>query len=190
MAADASSDAPDADIPLQGTHRGDVDDPITSSVRAQQPPDPTAPAGRVPDDESGEGASSDSPASESVEELGDYRLSRDPASGRYRASLRPPAEESETPAPQGHDPQEARGDFREISRHSSPREMSDALDSRLPDGPRFIVLENTETGEAVVDHEGALSDNWFAGGRYDQVTVFESEDEAAAYVEEGEKERS
>ncbi|PSQ93533.1 MAG: hypothetical protein BRD52_00990 [Bacteroidetes bacterium SW_4_67_19] len=68
--------------------------------------------------------------------------------------------------------------------------MSDALDSRLPDGPRFIVLENTETGEAVVDHEGALSDNWFAGGRYDQITVFESEDEAAAYVEEGEKERS
>jgi hypothetical protein len=182
MPTDASADAPDANIPLQGTHRGETDDPITSSVRAQQPPDPTPSAERVPEDGSApdadeagaDEANADDAPVEKTDDLGDYRLSRDPASGRVRASLRPPAEESETPG----------GGFREISRHSSPEDMSDALDGTLPDGPRFIVLENTETGEAVFDRESALSGNLFDGGRYDQVTVFESEDEAAAYVEE------
>ncbi|PSR00209.1 MAG: hypothetical protein BRD48_01785 [Bacteroidetes bacterium QS_9_68_14] len=164
---------PGDDIPLQGTHPGDgPDDPLTSSVRAQQPPDPTPRAERVADDadEASHGDSSED-ASESPGDLGEYRLSRDPASGRYRMSLHPPAEESESPG----------GGFREISRHSSPQEMSDALDGELPDGPRFVVLEDTETG-AVRMGRGNELDNWPAGG-YDQATVFESEDEAAAYLE-------
>jgi hypothetical protein len=185
----SSSEAPATDIPLQGAHRGPhPEDPVTSSVRAQQPPDPTPPAERRSDDGSGDEGKkgSDAGPDEAPDDLGNYRLSRDPASGRFRASMRPPAEAGETPAPQGDDPQGARGGFREISRHSSAQEMSDALDGRLPDGPRFLVLENTQTGEAVFDHESALSDNLFAGGRYDQVTIFESENEAAAYVDEEE----
>jgi hypothetical protein len=111
-------------------------------------------------------------ASESPDDLGEYCLSRDPASGRHRMSLRPPAEESESPG----------GGFHEISRHSSPQEMSDALDGELPDGPRFVVLEDTETGAVRMDRGNALGDNWL-GGDYDQATVFESEDEAATYLE-------
>lgn len=160
---------PDDDIPLQGTHPGaGPDDPLTSNVRAQQPPDPAPRAKRV-EEEAETGAANE----EAPDDLGDYRLSHDPASGRHRMSLRPPAEEGETPG----------GGFRELSRHSSPQDMSDALQERLPDGPRFVVLENTETGAVRYDRDTALDDDWLAEGRYDQATVFEREEEAAAYVE-------
>jgi hypothetical protein len=192
-----SSDAPDEHIPLQGTHQGDTDDPLTSSVRGQEPPDPTPPAERVEEDEAGdpksnnpassdardgddETASSEAAGStgedvtDQADDLGAYQLSHDPASGRHRVRVRPPADETEAPG----------GGFKELSRHSSPEDMSDALEGRRADGPRFVVLENSETGEAFFDREGALSDDWFDDARYDQVTLFESEDEAAAYADE------
>jgi hypothetical protein len=165
--------APDDDIPLQGTHPGDgPDDPLTSSVRAQQPPDPAPRAERV-EDEAEIGAAKNEEADEAPRDLGEYRLSRDPASGRHRVSLRPPAEEGESPG----------GGFRELSRYSSPQDMSEALEERLPDGPRFVVLENSETGAVRYDQNVALGGDWLVGGRYDQATVFEREEEAAAYVE-------
>lgn len=167
-------EAPDENIPLQGTHQGATEDPLTSSVRAQQPPDP---APRAADEEAGNNAkveASEDASAEQSGDLGTYQLAHDPASGRHRVRVRPPSEEAEAPG----------GGFRELSRHSSPQDMSDALDSQLPDGPRFIVLENTDTGAVRFEREGALSDDWFANGRFDQVTVFESEDDAAAYADE------
>lgn len=173
------SDAPQGEagpenIPLQGTHQGTTDDPLTSSVRAQTPPDPTAGAERVEEgtkQRAGDQKEKTSPSSR-PHDLGTYRLSHDPQSGRHRVRLHPPAEDMPAPG----------GGFREISRHSSPQEMNDALESGLPDGPRFVVLENTETGERFFDREGATSDNWFAGGRFDQVTLFDREEEAARYA--------
>lgn len=61
-------------------------------------------------------------------------------------------------------------------------EFTAALE-QLPDRPRFIVFENTETGETLFGRESNLSDNWTAEGRFDQVTIFDSEDAAAAYAD-------
>lgn len=176
--ASPQSGAPGEDIPLQGTHQGDTDDPVTSSVRGQEPPDPTPGAEHVeeeePDVEDDEGASPEGASSDRPDDLGTYQLSHDPETGRHRVRLRPPAEETPSPS----------RDFQELSRHSSPQEMSEALGERLPDGPRYVVLENTETGETHFDRQGELSGGWFSEGRFDQVTVFDSEDEAAAYADE------
>lgn len=162
--------APGSDVPLQGTHQGDTDDPLTSSVRGQQPPDPTPSADRVAEDEpSGEGA-----AAEASGDVRTYQLSHDSASGRHRVRLRPPAEEDEA----------AGGGFKELSRHESEEDLSSALDEQLPDGPRFIVLENTDTGEVRVDREGAVANDWFGDGRFDQATLFDDENEASAYADE------
>lgn len=49
---------------------------------------------------------------------------------------------------------------------------------------RYAVLENTESGEVFVDQQENLSDNWFAGGQFDQITFFADQDEAAAYADE------
>lgn len=160
--------APDENIPLQGTHQGDTDDPLTSSVRAQKPPDPTSGAERVEEESTEEGEQ------ETSGDIRTYQLSHDPASGRHRVRVRPPGDEAEAPG----------GGFKELSRHSSPEEMSDALESGLPDGPRFVVLENTDTGETILDREGRLTDDWFVEEGFDQVTIFNREEEAAQYVEE------
>ena len=161
--------APDENIPLQGTHQGETDAPLTSSVRAQEPPDPTPGAEeRVGEENAEQGGA------EEADDIRTYQLAHDPASGRHRVRVRPPGADADAPG----------GGFKELSRHSSPEEMSDALESGLPDGPRFVVLENTDTGETVFDREGALSADWFAGGRFDQATVFDSEDEAAKYADQ------
>ena len=176
----SSRPSPGENIPLQGTHQGDTDDPLTSNVRGQQPPDPTARAERLPSGETAD-SSEESPGeapSDAESDLRTYQLSHDPASGHHRVRLRPPAEEAQSPG----------GGFRELSRHSSPEEMNEALQEQLSEGPRFVVLENTETGETFFDREDELSDDWFAGGQFDQVTVFENEDDAAAYADREEKE--
>jgi hypothetical protein len=54
---------------------------------------------------------------------------------------------------------------------------------RLPDQPRFLVFENSETGDVYYDREGALGGDWTGGGQFTQVTIFNEESAAAAYVE-------
>lgn len=180
----ADEEGADENIPLQGTHRGSVDDPLTSSVRAQKPAEPTAPAEPVEGDSEGDSAKKEAATGDSAEkpaeadpsdaeDLRTYQLSEDPASGHYRVRVL-----SEKAAP------EAPGStFEEIDRRASADAFPEDLRADLPDGPRFAVLENTETGEVYFDRANNLSD-WQAGGDFDQVTLFEREDEAARYADE------
>lgn len=57
------------------------------------------------------------------------------------------------------------------------------VDEHLPKQPRFVVFENTDTGEVYFGRNTNLSDNWTDGGRFDQVTIFATEEDAAAYAE-------
>jgi hypothetical protein len=66
-------------------------------------------------------------------------------------------------------------------RRCSEGELAQALE-HLPDKPRFVVFENTDTGEVFLGRENNLGDNWTGGGKYDQVTLFEDETDAADYA--------
>ena len=57
------------------------------------------------------------------------------------------------------------------------------LRADAPERGRFVVLENTQTGEVYFDRKSALSDNWTDNGRYDQVTLFDDEESAASYAD-------
>jgi hypothetical protein len=74
-------------------------------------------------------------------------------------------------------------DYEEMSRFS-PDDTFTAVLEELPDKPRCVVFENTETGEVFFGRESNLSDNWMQGGRFDQVTVFDDPTVAAAYADE------
>ncbi len=71
--------------------------------------------------------------------------------------------------------------YTELSRHPKG-ELAQALE-QLPDKPRFVVFENTDTGEVYLDRENNLGDNWTGDGKFDQVTLFEDETDAAEYAE-------
>jgi hypothetical protein len=58
---------------------------------------------------------------------------------------------------------------------------------QVGEGPYFVVLENEDTGEVFYEADHNLSDNWSDGGRFDVVTLFETEEEAAAYADERRK---
>jgi hypothetical protein len=73
-------------------------------------------------------------------------------------------------------------DYTELGRHQEG-ELAQALE-QLPDKPRFVVFENTETGEVYLDRESNLGNNWTGGGKFNQVTMFEDETDAAAYADE------
>jgi hypothetical protein len=60
--------------------------------------------------------------------------------------------------------------------------MSSALD-QVGDGQFWVVLENGDTGEVFYEADYNLSDNWSDGGRFDVVTLFPSEEDAASYAE-------
>ncbi len=72
--------------------------------------------------------------------------------------------------------------YTELGRHPEG-DLAQALEG-LPDKPRFVVFENTETGEVYLDRENNLGDNWTGGGKFDQVTLFEDETDAAEYAEQ------
>jgi hypothetical protein len=55
---------------------------------------------------------------------------------------------------------------------------------QIGEGPFWVVLENSDTGEVFYEADYNLSDNWSDGGRFDSVTLFPSEDEAASYADE------
>ena len=70
--------------------------------------------------------------------------------------------------------------YRELGRYRAD-DLDEAF-KKLPDEPRYVVFENTETGEVFYDSERNLSGSWTEEGRFDQVTVFEEEPDAAAYA--------
>jgi hypothetical protein len=74
-------------------------------------------------------------------------------------------------------------DYEEMSRFRPDDTFTTVLEE-LPDKPRFVVFENTDTGEVYYGRENNLSDNWMQGGRFDQVTVFDDATIAAAYADE------
>lgn len=51
-----------------------------------------------------------------------------------------------------------------------------------PAETRHVVFENTKTGEVYLDSGGNVADNVSDGGRFDKVTAFDDEAEAAAYA--------
>ena len=72
--------------------------------------------------------------------------------------------------------------YEEVGRYTTDAEMAEAF-TTLPEASHFVVFEHTESGEVFFDHENNLSDNWTDGGRFDRLTIFDTEEEAAAYAE-------
>lgn len=75
--------------------------------------------------------------------------------------------------------------YSEVGRYEREADFDTVLEA-LPDQPRFVVFENSETGEVYFDRDSSLSDNWTEDGRFDQFTVFADEASAAAYADEHE----
>ena len=78
-----------------------------------------------------------------------------------------------------------RGDgdgFEELEHFESDGDYQKALE-KLPSERRYVVFENTGTGEVYYDEESDLGGDWTGEGRFDQVTIFEDGAEAARYVE-------
>ena len=96
-----------------------------------------------------------------------YRLVHSPDSGQYRLS-------------RWNEGATLDEGYRELGRYRES-ELSSAL-SALPDAPRFVVFENSETGEVQMQRESEISANWTDGGRFDRVILFDEESEAAAYA--------
>ena len=71
-------------------------------------------------------------------------------------------------------------DYEEVARFKGA-EMAAAL-QKLGTGPRFVVLENSQTGSVQLQRESEISASWTDGGRFDQVWFFDDESEAAAYA--------
>lgn len=147
-------------LPRQGRHQGQrADEEPTTSVRAQPAPRPEPPTNTV-----------SSPRA--------YRLDRHKEEGHYRVhswsseAMEPP------PAPE----------YEEVDRFDRFPALTQHV-SAMDEPPRFIVLENSETGEVYYDHERDLSDNWAEEGAFDQATVFTDEPAAAAYADRRRQER-
>lgn len=152
---------PDAydDIPTQGTHQGDESNAEENKMTVR---------GQTPPDPV-------AATSEKTERS--FRLSRHEESGRHRVRVHTGEDE----------PEEGDEGYEEIGRAASEDDLAEALDD-LPGQPRFVVFENTDTGDVYFDRETALSDDWAAGDRFDQFTLFDSEDEAARYADQRESE--
>lgn len=73
--------------------------------------------------------------------------------------------------------------YEETSRATTNEDVDASIREQTTER-RYAVLENTESGQVFMDQQENLSDNWFAGGRFDQITFFADEDEAAAYADE------
>lgn len=110
----------------------------------------------------------------------------------------PPEEEPKPPAPAFRlYYNEREGVHRVHSWHTEPIDVTDEgyqeigqfahseageLMKRLPDRPRFYVLEDPETGDVLVEPEGDVT-NWLEDGRYSQISIFGDENAAAAYAD-------
>jgi hypothetical protein len=87
-----------------------------------------------------------------------------------------------------HTPEPVRG-YTEMGRYTSIGELRRVLD-QFRDQQRFVVFENTATGEVYYDDESNVHDNWTGDGQFDVVTVFEDENQAAAYIDERQKRKA
>ena len=81
------------------------------------------------------------------------------------------------------DAPESEADFTEITRIENDAALTEAVD-QLPSPSPYVVFENTESGEVFYEGEYSIGRNWSQDGRFDQITMFGSEEEAAAYVSE------
>ncbi len=146
-------------IPTAGEHRGPKEENTTGTeVRAPEPQDVNAGENTKAQGETSGG----SPTDETT-----YRLVHSPDQGQYRLSR----------WQEGAALDEG---YRELGRYRAG-ELGSAL-SKLPDAPRFVVFENSETGEVQMQRESDISANWTDGGRFDRVILFDDESEAAAYA--------
>lgn len=157
---------PYENIPRQGRHRGKaVYEEPTTNVRSQQALHPRAderPARHVatkePEKIGAKGSEEDLVQILRSDETGQYRLRRLQAEG-------------EAEIPEG---------FIEVDRKPDRGSMSELLD-HLPEQP-ILVLENTSTGEVLIQAESDLSGGW-VGGDFDQVTIFADQSDAEEYAD-------
>lgn len=74
------------------------------------------------------------------------------------------------------------GGVTEMGRFTSMDEIGGVLTQRGDQNQRYVVFENTATGEIFYEREAEIQGDWTGNGRFDQVTVFGSQDEAASYT--------
>lgn len=118
------------------------------------------------------------PSEPSGESEAFFQFSYNKAEGLYRIRRR--QRESEAAPEDG---------YKEIDRIPEGETLTDIVE-QLTDKPRFVVFENLDSGDVFFDRESDLSEDWTGDGRFDQVTIFEDEDEAAAYAERREEKQS
>lgn len=112
------------------------------------------------------------PQEETTEEApATYQFSYNEAKGIYRVR------------PWRDDEVEAQPGFEEMSRHRTPKTLTEEFE-RIATAPVYVVLENTSTGEVFVEGDFNLHDNWTQDGSFDQITIFDSEEEAHRYADE------
>jgi hypothetical protein len=70
----------------------------------------------------------------------------------------------------------------EMGRYTSTAEIRDAL-NREQDKTKFVVMENTETGEVFYQNQAEIRDDLTADGRFNQFTLFDTQEAAAAYAD-------
>lgn len=105
-----------------------------------------------------------------------YRLSHSEGKGHYRVQTWTPGEVGQLEE-----------GYAERGRYTSAEDLHQAV-GELGEKPQYVVFENTERGDVYFDPQNSLSDNWTAGGTFDQMTLFTDENEAAAFAERRRKE--
>lgn len=86
------------------------------------------------------------------------------------------------------EPEEVGQGVREIGRYGSPAELSKGLEG-VSGEDRFVVFEDSATGELYYEREQNVTGDWLGDSQYDQVSIFSSEEAAAAYVERRQRAR-
>ena len=76
--------------------------------------------------------------------------------------------------------------FEEVGQYSSSRDLKAALEE-IPGENRFVVFENSETGDVFFDREQDISGDWTGQGQFNSVAIFEREEDAARYADERQK---
>ncbi|HET6568778.1 MAG TPA: hypothetical protein VFG50_12500 [Rhodothermales bacterium] len=75
------------------------------------------------------------------------------------------------------------GGTTEQGRFTSTDEVGRLLTKFRDQNQRYVVFENTETGDVFYQNETDVHGDWTGNGRFDQITVFNDQGEAAAYAE-------
>ena len=101
-----------------------------------------------------------------------YQLSRSKGKSHYRVQTWTPGEVGQLEE-----------GYEESGRYSANEDLTAAIDE-LEGRPQYVVLENVKRGEVHYDRQDRFSDDWSDGGRFDRMTLFADEDEAARYAEQ------